>query len=439
MSRFLAEYHQKLLNARVPGRWRAMKALRKEKQLWKCKKGLYEILFLTVFFLLAGTAFLAAFIGLIISFFSEFYLEVCGIVFLGSALALIMLPFAYVIYVRVRQNRNIKNRKEVKLDDFISGANVLQKYNKFHVKAGREVVGVVYGVKPAIVYKTDTPQSLKKLCLSTPYGFEVVLGVAKKSGIVLEDAEVDRIAGRIYDNARNVEELVSILCEEMAAAEESQESKDFEAQLLAADVTDTACVSKARKRYLGLPGFVALLCFVGAMSGALENKENFFNKSNLIMVLSFTLVGYVIGLVIKILGTRWLNSLDKKNNEEPIDIEMIKDYFDKSSPGYYVQQCLTDMCKTMDTRRTLRKCEELPCFPEIESGQRPWFAEFANRLKLMTGVQEIPYTSPKHGTVELLWTPKDENEKPQKIRLHVEFLDGIKDGYITLRIEPLIE
>ncbi|MHC4498603.1 MAG: hypothetical protein ACYS9T_03905 [Planctomycetota bacterium] len=148
----------------------------------------------------------------------------------------------------------------------------------------------------------------------------------------------------------------------------------------------------------------------------------------------------VCGALMEKIGEKWYCSPGKAFLAELVKkkiLEAIKDSFDKSSPGYYAQRCLTDMCKTMHTQRTFRKYEELPSFPEIESAKRPWFAEFANRLKLMTGVQEIPYTSPKHSSVELLRTPKDESRKPQKIRLHVEFLDGIKDGHITLRVEPL--
>jgi hypothetical protein len=391
---------------------------------------------LTVAFLLAGIIFLAAFASLVMSSFNDFYMKVSIAIFFGSGFTFIVLLFSCLIYQQVTENRNVRNRKEVNIDKFVSATHVLQEFNRFHVKAAREVIGVVYGVKQEIIYDVDTAESLKKLCSITPYGFEVVLGIAKRLGIILEDAEVDQIVERINENSKNVKELVSILCEEIASAEESQERKDFETLLLATDVTDTACASKVKKRYIGFPAFVALLCLIGAVSGTLENEENFFSKSNLIIVFQITFVGYVIGLVIKILVKRWLNSLDKDSDGETIDIDMIMDYCDRFSPDYYIQQCLTDMYKSMDKQRTFRKYEELPCFSEIEGSQRPWFAEFANRLKSIAGLENIPYTSPKQGLAELQYIFKKE---PKKIRLHVEILDGIKDGYITLRIEPLNE
>jgi hypothetical protein len=118
--------------------------------------------------------------------------------------------------LKYHRKKNLKNKLGVEYNDFVSGSVRVQKCDVRVSKTVRDVFGFIYGVAPELIYSEDTPESLGLLGQSyDPYAFEMVVGTCNRLGIVLTESEVDTIGKQIYQNAKNVEDVMCIINEEI--------------------------------------------------------------------------------------------------------------------------------------------------------------------------------------------------------------------------------
>ena len=435
MSRFEQKYHKKLLESSKPERWwRNVRILHKEKRLWNHKEFI-DFFSSSLFQNLIGSSFVFGLLFMVLFLLLEqdLYIWLGLILFFGPLLFILTLMIGYNIWAKKRAKNIVRNREDEELEEFILNSPSIQKYNSYHVKAIRQTLGHIYSVSPKKIYLSDTPGSLRALGGTIePYGFELILGAVKRLGIFLTEAEVDRIAERVHNNAHDVEELTAILCEEMSVAEEAQSNVDFEAQLM--NVGEKLLEKKGKyKLRLGLPEFVALICFLGATNAVLEEGDNLFTLPAVIFVLKAAAIGYLIGLTIRFVGMSFLKYFDSKKSEASkklgeIDLEELKDLADNSPPKRYVNSLIMELYRKQDYEKILKKYEPLPLVDDFESDEMSWFTEVANRLKKMAKIEQVPCIKPRNETIPLVIYGKPVN-------LNVEFCDGLKDGYVKLSLE----
>lgn len=437
MSRFDQKYHKKLLRGPKPENWRNTRPLRKERQLWDHKKFIDNLRspILANLIVYPSCAFGFLFIVLFALWERDLYFWLSFIVAAGPAFSVFIVLVVHLIWCKVRGKRIVQNRNSMELDSFISNSSTIQKYNKYYIKAIRQTLGYVYSVNPEIIYLSDSPESLRSLgCIIEPYGFEVILGVIKRLGIYLTESEIDRIANKIHNSAYNVEELTSILCEEMSMAEESQSRVNFEAQRM--NATEKLLEKKGKHKFrLGLPGFIALMCFLGVINAELEESDNFFSLPTAISVLKAVVIGYFIGLAISITGKKLLKYLANKKHKESktldeIDLEELKDLADNSPVKRYVNCLIKELYYKQDHEKTLKKYEPLPMIDDFDQNEMPWFSEVSNRLKKMAKIEQIPFIRPQNEKIALVIDG-------QPVDLNVELCDGLKNGYVKLSINEL--
>jgi hypothetical protein len=114
-----------------------------------------------------------------------------------------------------RARASLRNRSPIELDDFHTALCKEGTYRLDVTSAIRDTLGFVHGVEPSKVHSLD---ALRLLCYGgdqpPPYQFEVILGIANRLGVVLSEAEVDRIGQQVYRNAKTVADLVAIVHQE---------------------------------------------------------------------------------------------------------------------------------------------------------------------------------------------------------------------------------
>jgi hypothetical protein len=432
MSRFCRKYYTRLLESPKTERYRNAEPLYREKTLWRLK-GLRKYLAYDMFKVQLAVIFSGLTLALLLIALSAFsdnkssYLILASI--FGAAPLLIMAGWCVgnTIWIKARCGRIVRNREDVEFENSVSSP--LQKYNTYHVRAIRQTLGSIYCVNPKKIYLSDTPKSLRSLgCAIEPYAFELILGVAKRLGIRLNEAEVDRLGDRIRNNAHNVEQLTAILCEELSAAEEAQTIKGVEIQ-------DTKENIKTNEYSSGLllGCLVALVFGVTKLEGVLKNDETVFNLSVIISIMVPMVVSFfVVFLLCTGLAKLSLYS-DRKKSEKPsiygdINLEELKELADNSPMYCYVNRLIWELYHKQDYEKTLKKYEPLPLIEDFDLDEMPWFAEVANRLKKMAKLEEVPFIKPRSGTIPLVIDDRH-------INLNVEFCDGLRDGYVQLKLE----
>jgi len=435
MSRFEQKYYKRLLEERRPEDRRNVQCLYKEKTLWNLeglrKYFAYDMVNVHTAIILFGISVLLLIVWSGLADKNNFHLIIGCIVAFVPMVLIAAWYLGNAIWIKARSKKVISTKEEIELKNFVSQSSLLQKYNTYHVKAIRQTLGHIYSVSPEKIYLSDTPASLRTLgCAIEPYSFELILGVGKRLGIIISEAEVDRIAERIYNNAHNVEELTAILCEEISLAEEAQSNADFETQFIDAGEELSEEEEKGKLK-LGLPGFAALICFLGAINVELAEGDKFFTLSTLIFVLKVTAIGYIVGLTIRFVGLSFLKYLESKKPEDSqksdgIDLEELTRL--TSPVNRYICRLIIGLYHKQDYEKILRKYEPLPLVDGFDPEEMPWFSEVANHLKKMAKIEQVPFIKPRNKTIGLVIGG-------EPIKLNIEFLDGLKDGHIKLVLE----
>lgn len=438
MSRFDQKYHKKLLEDPRPGRWRNTPLLRKEKQLWEHKKFIDIITspFFANLIVFPCCALGLLFIILFLFLDQDLYIWLSFIVVLGPLLSIFTLSVSCGIWFQVRAKNIVRNRNDIELEELILNSPSIQKYNRYHIKAIRQTLGHVYSVNYKIIYLSDTPESLRSLgCTIEPYGFEVILGVSRKLGITLIESEVDRIANKIHNNAHNVEELTAILCEEMLVAEELQAEKSPEEYFVSIEPETKAenNLNSRGKISWKLPAFFAFLAAIGAIQGILENGDELFTVPSIVYILVAMAVSYAVAFIIFTIILKFLLSDERKLKQDlkevSITLEDLEMLADSSPPMRYVNCLLMELYRKQDYEKILKKYEPLPLIDDFDPDEIPWFAEVSNRLKKTAKIEQIPFIKPRNETIALVIDK-------QSVDRRVEFCDGLKNGYVTLSLEP---
>jgi hypothetical protein len=91
------------------------------------------------------------------------------------------------------------------------------------------------------------------------------------------------------------------------------------------------------------------------------------------------------------------------------------------------------MQKISQAEMTFNKFEPLPALAGFEEDEIPWFGEIARKLKRIMDLQQVPCIKPTYGVVDL-FIGLGKDQEPKQVRLDVEFCDGPRDGYISLRL-----
>lgn len=434
MSRFYQRYYKRLFESPKPERGRNVQDLYKEKTLWK-PEGLIKYIIQSHYNKQIAITSFGLFLGLLFIMLSIVYnrnsilFPIGIIVGFGPFLAFVACLIGRATWIKSRCRKIVRNRENVELEKFIAGSPSLQKYNTYHIKAIRQTLGFIYSVSPKVIYSCDTGRTLASLgCTVEPYGFEVILGVGKRLGVVLSEFEVDRIADKIHNNANNVEELTNILCEEISAAEEAQSIKGVDVHDIKEDV-------KTNEYSFGLLlGCLAALVFgLSKVNAMLQNDESIFNLSAVISILTAMAVSFLVAFII---GTGLAKLIlyfdrekpEKSNIYDDIDLEELKDLADDSPVHRYVNCLILELYHKQDYEKILKKYEPLPSIDDFDPDEMPWFAEVANRLKKTAKIEQIPFIKPRNKTIALVFDGKP-------INLNVEFCDGLNDGYIKLNLE----
>jgi hypothetical protein len=430
MSRFNQKYHKKLLEDIKPDRHRNIQVLHKEKLLWKpegfrrfiTQDQYNKQIVIVLSGLILGLLFMI--LSSLLARYSIYFL-IGVIIAFGPFLLWIVWLTGYAIRVKARCRKIVRNRKDIELEEFISNSPSIQKYNKYYIKAIREALGFIYSVSPKIIYLSDTPKTLTSLgCILEPYGFEVILGIKRRLGISLVDCEIDRIIAKIHDNAHNVEELTEILCEEISTDEDTQSFKD-------AGIREPAENIKTNDgpKWLFLAGLAGVGWGLSKVAEMLKKDEDIFTFSAITSILIIMATGFLVVYIIGIVIRRWEHYFGNKKPEDSEILEELKELADKSSVKCYIYNLALDMYHKHNFSIILEKYQPLPLSSDFGPEEVPWFAEVSNRLKRLAGIEEIPFTTPRTGVIELLI-------ERQPFNLNVELCDGIKDGYIKLSLEP---
>jgi hypothetical protein len=194
-----------------------------EKPLWKRWNRPKRLLLLTAILLLIANFLVFPLLPIPEDILSDQWTVIIAIASLAAALSLAAIRTTYVV---VKTRSLAKSRQPMPFEEFVFQSPRVHKCDPKYSKVIREVLGFVYRVNAEIIYPTDTPESLGLLGeLHDPYAFEVVLGVANRLAIKLSDSQVDDIIGRLYGNARKVEDLIAGLSEQLAAVDNSSHMK----------------------------------------------------------------------------------------------------------------------------------------------------------------------------------------------------------------------
>ena len=107
----------------------------------------------------------------------------------------IAVPFMALFFSMDKWGKSRKNRIHVSLSDFVSGSTRLSGISKVYIRAMRHVLGHLYVLNPCLIYPADTPEKLQYLTRTgrPPFAFELILGVARRLSISLNDDDVDQI------------------------------------------------------------------------------------------------------------------------------------------------------------------------------------------------------------------------------------------------------
>jgi hypothetical protein len=216
----MSKYGQKIYShtLKYPHRRCVTSKLRRERPLWKeiepCKIDLYQ----KAFNILCILAIVIATLGLFLYFFDLNFFDILFYVIIVFSLAAVA-TFLSMFRCHSRnylKKQNIGNRSPVKFEDFYARICESKECPEGLVKAIRETIGYMYCVSSDMICVDDTPVSLQAIgggC--DPFGYELIIGVATKLKIELTDTNVDSISEKVYHNAKNVEDIILIICDEL--------------------------------------------------------------------------------------------------------------------------------------------------------------------------------------------------------------------------------
>ncbi|MHC4555110.1 MAG: hypothetical protein ACYSUS_07440 [Planctomycetota bacterium] len=403
MSRFEQAIYSKVLQE--PRRRYLLK--KKEKPLWKPKQFKQQlVIWLSILLFILGLVLLMAVLDR--DSYSSVYFAV------GY---LIAVPFIVIFFLMDRWGSFQKNKTPMSLVDFNGGATNISGISRVYVRSVRHVLGHLYSLNPCQIYPTDTSEKLVYLTRTgrPPYAFELILGVAHRLSISLNDNDVDQITENIY-NCPDVETLIVKLSREL----EKRRGNNCQGAI---DITHSLPEEKMKIWKCVLWGcLLAGVCSVEIFF----NEHDFSVVSIVLRIVFLIIIGGLLGWGYAALG----NWKPKKTSREDENIlNMLSALGKYSEAGKYLYFFLSSL--PVGESVTIRESEPLPEY-EIEDLERmPLFSEICAYLKSAMDVEDRFYEQPIEGGFD--FCVKDKESQEEKYHITAIICDGIEDAYVTFQ------
>lgn len=272
----------------------------KEERMWKGKNKA------TKYFIVSFIFLLLVMLGiLLISLFykidqeNEFIMVkimfITLVAFFGSVIV-------YLVFMCLKMKAVLKRNKPISTEEFIFKSCYLDNHCRDIIKATRDTLGKIYRIDSSRIYPNDTPEILELIsCRSEnpPFKFELLLGIAYRLGIYLKDDEIDDINMRLPGQARTVEHLAGIICDEIANREKKS---DMFIGTSAEKFSGRRQLTKRRGNQFVCPVSLGLCFFVIGMQGLYERRGEGEPEPGLYLLVLMTMLvcGFLLGGLIQI-------------------------------------------------------------------------------------------------------------------------------------------
>lgn len=208
----------------------------------------------------------------------------------------------YLVFMCLKMRAVLMRNKPISTEEFIFKSCYLDSHYRDIIKAVRDTLGKIYRIDSSRIYPDDTPDILELIsCRSEnpPFKFELLLGIAYRLGIYLKDEEIDDINMRLPGQARTVEHLVGIICDEIANREKKS---DMFIESSAEETSGRRQLTKIRINQFMCPVSLGGLFFVVGMQGLYERRgdgepvPSFY----LLVLMAMLVCGFLLGGLIQI-------------------------------------------------------------------------------------------------------------------------------------------
>ena len=342
---------------------------------------------------------------------------VVGYIVIVFILSSIVTLFVVGIILLNKQEQAKKHKSPISLSEFNSNSKVLNDISRVNIRAIRHVLGHLYSLNPCQLYPADTPEKLAYLTRTgrPPFAFELILGVAHRLSIPLNDEDVDQITENIC-NCPDVETLTVKLSRELEKrrGQNCENAIDIKQPLPEERTKVWKCVLWGCL----LSGFLSLRIIL---------EERGFTPTSIVSIIFFiTPIGGLLGWGYAALGNR---KPKKTSKEDENLLDMIGALGKYSEAGKYLYFFL--FLLRIGDIVTIRESDPLPECETEELERMPLFSEICAYLKSAIDVEDRFYEQPIEG--ELVFGVRDDQPVEKQYSFSVTICDGIEDAYISFR------